>query len=442
MATCLFTSETLSSSTKLEHTILKALGGRITSREVVSDNFNAGTGKDIDCKLADQFKLIIRELAPFLSTDLRKKRLKLESDDQKRSYYKTNGIVELAESYETIDPLTGIKYIVFPNEEELKKYAQSNGIDLKSYEYLEPVDDVLFTGLYSISPESHLSVIKCILTSFDVMLARNGYSEENRFTRLPALIPIRNFILSEINKTQHNVELLDNYFLGIDFFNCKQLLSLLRKYFEVDIGEFDHVMVVTTNKDLHVLIASWCILGLENHYVKLCDNWAGDSFSMIIVNSVIENKQPILVEKGEEIPFLIGHKNLYKAFCHGCDKQLPVTICQMISKIREYEYYDTITYVEMHADDLLKNVFGEIIKIHKEYHTLKELALDRIYKLFCSDECKAVKKLIFESLEKWDSVDINDFESVITDFIRDYRIAFEHANSQPLFHPGKIIRKM
>ncbi len=124
MATCLFTSETLSSSTKLEHTILKALGGRITSREVVSDNFNTRTGKDIDCKLADQFKLIIRELAPFLSTDLRKKRLKLESDDQKRSYYKTNGIVELAETYETIDFLTGIKYIVFPNEEELKKYAK------------------------------------------------------------------------------------------------------------------------------------------------------------------------------------------------------------------------------------------------------------------------------------------------------------------------------
>ena len=81
MSTCLFTSEILSSiSTKKEHTILKALGGRIVSREVTSNDFNSKTGENIDFKLANQFMLIMRELAPLLSKELREAKLILKSN--------------------------------------------------------------------------------------------------------------------------------------------------------------------------------------------------------------------------------------------------------------------------------------------------------------------------------------------------------------------------
>ena len=233
MSTCLFTSEILSSiSTKKEHTILKALGGRIISREVVSNDFNSDTGRNIDFKLADQFKLIMRELAPLLSKELRETKLKLKSNDQERKYYKNIGLVELAKPSEGLDPLSGKTYLVFPNEENFNEYKKNTGNDLSCFEFIGPEDDILYSGMFSITPESHLSVIKCILTTFDAMLAKKKISETDRFTRLPVLSPIRNFIQTEIYQSQPDIKQLSNYFLGINF-NCNELKTLLQSVMDL-----------------------------------------------------------------------------------------------------------------------------------------------------------------------------------------------------------------
>jgi hypothetical protein len=66
MDTCLFTGEELTPTTKQEHTIPKALGGRIKSRFVTSDTFNNFCGARLDFVLKLAYEPLLNQLAPLL----------------------------------------------------------------------------------------------------------------------------------------------------------------------------------------------------------------------------------------------------------------------------------------------------------------------------------------------------------------------------------------
>lgn len=102
--TCLFTSVSLSPDTKKEHAILKALGGRIVSNKVTSDEFNSQCGEKIDIHLANQFKFIMRHLAPVLPSDEKKKKMLLVSEDGQREYILKSGRVDLAVNFQFFYP--------------------------------------------------------------------------------------------------------------------------------------------------------------------------------------------------------------------------------------------------------------------------------------------------------------------------------------------------
>ena len=62
--TCLFTGQPLSATTKKEHTIPDALGGRIQSAIVSCDAFNEAAGNNVDLVLARTYCHLFNLLGP------------------------------------------------------------------------------------------------------------------------------------------------------------------------------------------------------------------------------------------------------------------------------------------------------------------------------------------------------------------------------------------
>ena len=68
MATCLFSGECLTPTTKVEHTIPRSVAGRITSRNVSCDSFNELCGQRYDPFLARRYVQLMNVLSPLLSS--------------------------------------------------------------------------------------------------------------------------------------------------------------------------------------------------------------------------------------------------------------------------------------------------------------------------------------------------------------------------------------
>lgn len=96
MACCLITGEPLDESTKIEHTILRSLGGQITSREVTSSDFNQKCGNSVDIALADVFKHIFAILASATISNADPGNVLYTSEDKSLRFYLNNGFSTLA----------------------------------------------------------------------------------------------------------------------------------------------------------------------------------------------------------------------------------------------------------------------------------------------------------------------------------------------------------
>ena len=66
MARCLFTHAELDADTKVEHTIQRALGGRVRSSEVTSSDFNERCGGRVDPYFSGVYAETMRALGPRL----------------------------------------------------------------------------------------------------------------------------------------------------------------------------------------------------------------------------------------------------------------------------------------------------------------------------------------------------------------------------------------
>ena len=72
MATCLFTGEALTPTTKVEHTTIpRSIGGRIKSCVVSCNRFNERCGERFDSLLARRYAQLTNVLSPLLSSEHR-----------------------------------------------------------------------------------------------------------------------------------------------------------------------------------------------------------------------------------------------------------------------------------------------------------------------------------------------------------------------------------
>ena len=444
MATCLFTGETLQINTKPEHAILQALGGRIVSREITSSSFNTRCGEIVDSHFANQFQLIMRILSPLLSNKMRKEQLKLQSADGEKTFFMKNGKVELAQMYSDFEKGTKNKYYVFPISmtEEAHKKIQEEGYDISKRIEFPFIfnDDFLFLGQESISIESHISEIKCFLLAFDAMLQQKKYPEEKRFTRSNDLSEIRNIIKLFIYNKKYNIfKQLNQFYMGIQP-EGNNIIDNILKRLNIKIKPFSHVLIVSTHSAYKTILGTWKILGLETHSYKLCTNWSGSAFSMIIINPILGGGNANIYIYDHEIYESLGKITEYKAFFLKPIDEIQTTnkIISYLKYIRMQEYYDVLKFLELNADAFIKDSFRRIVQTAK-ISSLMEIALIQLHSLFKSSLSKdQIDSTCLPILLKWSDVSVARLDNDIDDLYTDYCKAFTELIKLPLINPGYI----
>ncbi|MFW6106763.1 MAG: hypothetical protein ACOC8H_01240, partial [bacterium] len=187
MATCLFTGKTLDKSTPPEHTIPRRLGGRITSTEVSSREFNNACSNPYDAALIEMYHPITKALAPALPQSAKTGQVSVDVPDQPAGSYRLdeNGLVGIkgatpvAWDDETGRPTS----FIGPDAEKLHRVAEQQGWPKAKTrhkkEFLAPRGESRITRPL-FSREAEIAALKSALLTFDCVL-RN--EPEKRFTR-------------------------------------------------------------------------------------------------------------------------------------------------------------------------------------------------------------------------------------------------------------------
>lgn len=83
MNTCLFTDAPLTSDTRIEHTILDSLGGRVTSRIVTSSEFNEQSAREVDLAAKQIYWPVLMNRAHLVSSRVLAAGLNVEAPNHK-----------------------------------------------------------------------------------------------------------------------------------------------------------------------------------------------------------------------------------------------------------------------------------------------------------------------------------------------------------------------
>lgn len=141
MPTCLFTErETGTPSTKEEHTIPRALGGRYRSRTVSSTEFNEQCSKVVDPYLIGPYRFICNALGPLLSREHEPGSIRVSVRDAPGRYVvEAGGALRRTDLCVSRDANTGLPNTVTGGDEEaLRRFARQQGWDENKIEF-EPI---------------------------------------------------------------------------------------------------------------------------------------------------------------------------------------------------------------------------------------------------------------------------------------------------------------
>ncbi len=448
-STCLFTGEILDSSTKIEHAIPNALGGRITSRKITSSRFNEATSDKFDKEFTDQYLPILVRLSPLLSRKFRDKAMILKSRDGQRKYRFKNAEIELAGIIVTKrdsdnKPCECLSALSTNCVDKVNKMFNWNPQSTMTME-VSRLPDILFFDRFEFTPEAHISALKSFLLAFDEMLTRE---EAFNFVRDDMLKPLRDFIRTVVTDFSKNyIVELDRYYWGLQLDNNNIIEKILKEY-QYKRGSFEHILIVSSCSTHKMLYGVWDILGIETIGFCLCPvgQWHGPSFSAVISNPILRETPAPSIKIGPEIDDILCKRTPYKCFALNSDS--PVT--------SEAQYYQTVYKIEAYH----RAVF--LVETTAEAHIIKELeymALTIKDKFYLSDlmkqrlcglfNDKSLESGIGEKIEahvnslphKWDAIKAADFihlsEENKHSFFEDYASVVKSIYD-PLRPPGHV----
>ena len=194
MPTCLFTGESLTPTSKVEHTIPRALGGRIKSRIVSSDNFNARCGDKLDPFLARRYARLTNVLAPLLSQEHRTGKLAVDAPGEPAGLVLDDGAITRSNVVVVErDPVTNRPRSALAEDvSAFKKIAKEAGWTTMTSSVVPPMkgDRVFVRDVPSICVELEIAILKCVLLTFDHLLG----GADDSFARHNRLAAVRNFV--------------------------------------------------------------------------------------------------------------------------------------------------------------------------------------------------------------------------------------------------------
>jgi len=217
--TCLFTGEALTPTTKVEHTIPRALGGRIRSQVVSCDRFNEECGNRLDTVLASRYAHLMNTLSPLISSEHQTGQLDVDAPGEPDGLVLSQGALTrrnvgiIKRDEKTRKPRSAIA----GNAQDIRNLAKSVGWGNGDFrvDAVPPIsgDTIFIRGTPSVCAELEIAALKSAMLTFDHLLRGNA----NRFTRHCQLEDVRAFVKVAAADGKIDSECCNRYSLGLQY---------------------------------------------------------------------------------------------------------------------------------------------------------------------------------------------------------------------------------
>jgi hypothetical protein len=294
MLKCLFTGKELGPDTKDEHTIQRAIGGRIRSVGVSSNEFNEMCGNLIDPVLAELYWEIMAVLGPALPAESRCGQRVVQVPGQPGRFVidghgalKMRGAVPVSHDRITRRPAA----IVGCDEGAVKRLAAQNlppeGMAWHTVA-LPPSLDVPIQRRRAICPEIEIAVLKSALLTFDHLLC----ADANRFTRSSALQETMDFVRRCVMEgAQPDAKQLGRLVLGLQYdADYVRVYSELRNQVAFPESQFEHILLASANLATRSLDVVFWAFRADPYAFRVCDDWRGDSVTYVAITATCAAK--------------------------------------------------------------------------------------------------------------------------------------------------------
>ncbi len=381
METCLFTGETLTPDTKVEHTIPESLGGRIKSQFVTSDRFNKRCGDLVDFVLKLPYEPMLNRLAPLLPRASQPGLMPVDIPGDPPGLALEGGAVTrpklLVMKDERGRPKTGIA----DDEEGLRKFARSMN---KRFEEVRlstaPATEAttFYRKVPIIGREIEIAALKSAVLTFDHMLR----GSPDQFTRGPELKRVREFIRDAVLTERPDENTLGELSFGLQY-ERRALYDRLRDQVNVPRTEFEHVLFASTRGGGQALQVVWLVFGFDPFGFQL-GSWPHAPFTYAVIN-------PVLREEGYTGPHRLP--DLSESLCVQTDRcsmpwnmkegDDPQPILDEVSRERHAAFGRAVNLVEMTADQTLVGFFMESGELAKpEDKTVRQQVRARLIRMY------------------------------------------------------------
>jgi hypothetical protein len=379
MVRCFFTGEELGPDNREEHTIQRALGGRIRSRIVSSTAFNQRCGQLIDPRLNAIYAETMSVLGPVLPVECLGGTRPVEMPGHRGRYGVDNQgrLVMRRTLVEERDPVTNRPTAVIGNDEAamrriIEQNIQPGAIERRT-EVPPPSQDVLFGEIPVQSAEIEIAALKATLLSFDHLLG----DDPNRFTRSPTLEHVREFVRSTVmDDANIDPTTFSRIVLGLQYDQgYPELYAGLRQRVDFRETPFEHVLLASANPATQTLDVVFWVFRTDPFAFRLCNDWRGEEFTYVVANGVLREttfSEAIRLNGGHDL----GTPNLRRSYVPAPHRIFPIlgnSITedeqeQVRSDLFDHRaglYRDAVDYVERHCD-------GSVIENLSRYARLNE----------------------------------------------------------------------
>lgn len=392
MEYCIITGSPLDPSTKVEHTILHSLGGRITSRRITSSEFNQKCGSTVDLALTDIFKHIFAMLAPATVSGANPGNVLYTSLDKSIRYYLNSGFTTLDKNI-IINGKDGKPAVAYSsNEKAIRKMSSKASLTISNIEKVAlPVENnTAYRNSQLLGTDIEIAIIKCIILTIEEMTIRKNLPRITEITELrKAICLLKEYIVDEDHYSQKILHEISDIYYGIQLKGPERISQILTSH-SVSLHPFDHIIIVSGNAATKTIDVLWSIAGIEVHGVRLCSSWEGTDFTYIIQNSILKNTAD---------PDLIHINVSSGVLCQECEFRsiqpasngefINPFIPSAISLNRQRSYINAIRYIEMNCDDHVYKEFFEPTK-YISHLTIKESIVRHLSPLYNSDRISEI----------------------------------------------------
>ena len=378
MATCLFTGNRLTATTKMEHTIPRSVAGRIRSRDVSCDLFNELCGQRYDPFLARRYVQLMNILSPLLSHEHQTGLLAVDVPGEPDGLVLDGGAITrrnlvILER----DPVSGKpRSAAAEDPRAIARIEKQAGWTSMTRKVIAPMEgDIVFVRkVPAILAELEIALLKSALLTFDHLLggANASFARHDRLTAVRAFIK-RAVIAEEIDSIECN-----RFSLGYQYEKAG-LYRKLRKRMPIRETEFEHVLFAAGNASYRTVDLVWVVFGFDPFGFRLCVDWDGGDFAFGVVNGVFAN-----TSASEMIPLGLVDDLLccptHLRACPGTDRKPPTEI----TRVGQEEAYKKAVYlVQMKADGAMIRSFKEAARIDQAMQgKIESLVEDKLLRLY------------------------------------------------------------